>query len=469
MSLIQLRRPWTQQPQEPLGIDSGHPLAARVKFAYVASARRDVVGGRVPTVVSGAYAERATPAGIALASVGSVVSLDFGVHGTGAPSTGAGLAFMAVFREVSTATILPMVSIVSGGVGEASLAANGSYYGTTSAGELLLRKFNTPSVINRGSYADNVVDGAWHCAAGAFTSDAGGYLLSMDGRTLSRNDYEYSMTVLDASGTIRVGGLSADNGGVALAVIMFGGVTQAELNALTAAPWQLFEPQRIWVPVSAGGGGTSVGLAPETDAALALAAKQIAATGIATESDSAQALAALSLVAVGVAAESDAALALDASTPGVVGAASETDTALALVGAQIVPVGVAVESSASLALAAVQAITAGMALEIDAGMSLAGLQARGVGRSDEVDAALGLLPGGSGTGATAAEIWSYTLSSGLTAEATLVAIHTMLSELHLIHGLTAGSPLSVTAASRAAGAVSQAVAEAAGTVTVTRQ
>ena len=72
-------------------------------------------------------------------------------------------------------------------------------------------------------------------------------------------------------------------------------------------------------------------------------------------------------------------------------------------------------------------------------------------------------------GATAAEIWSYTLSNGLTAEQTLVAIHTMLSELHLIHGLTAGSPLSVTAASRAAGAVSQAVAEAAGTVAVTRQ
>ena len=80
-----------------------------------------------------------------------------------------------------------------------------------------------------------------------------------------------------------------------------------------------------------------------------------------------------------------------------------------------------------------------------------------------------LVASGSGTGATAAEIWSYTLSNGLTAEATLVAVHTMLSELHLIPGLTAGSPLSVTAASRAAGAVSQAVAEAAGTVTVTRQ
>lgn len=76
---------------------------------------------------------------------------------------------------------------------------------------------------------------------------------------------------------------------------------------------------------------------------------------------------------------------------------------------------------------------------------------------------------GSGTGASAADIWGYTLSNGLTAEQTVVAIHELLSELHLIHGLTLGSPLSVTAAARTAGAVSQAVAEAAGTVTVTRQ
>lgn len=52
-----------------------------------------------------------------------------------------------------------------------------------------------------------------------------------------------------------------------------------------------------------------------------------------------------------------------------------------------------------------------------------------IGLATETDAALGLLPGGSGTGATAAEIWSYTLSNGLTAEATLVAIHAMLEAL----------------------------------------
>ncbi|MEY2688335.1 MAG: hypothetical protein RL375_2533 [Pseudomonadota bacterium] len=76
---------------------------------------------------------------------------------------------------------------------------------------------------------------------------------------------------------------------------------------------------------------------------------------------------------------------------------------------------------------------------------------------------------GSGTGATAAEIWAYTLTNGLTAEQTLVAVHAMLLDLHLIHGLTTGSPLSVTTAARAAGAVTQTIADNGTTVTVTRQ
>lgn len=73
--------------------------------------------------------------------------------------------------------------------------------------------------------------------------------------------------------------------------------------------------------------------------------------------------------------------------------------------------------------------------------------------------------------ASAAATLVETGVSGLTpSEAADVAdSHTMLSELHLIHGLTAGSPLSVTSVARTAGAVSQAIAEAAGTVTVTRQ
>lgn len=43
-----------------------------------------------------------------------------------------------------------------------------------------------------------------------------------------------------------------------------------------------------------------------------------------------------------------------------------------------------------------------------------------------------------------------------------------LQELYKIHGLESGSPLTVTATSRAAGGVSQTISESSGTVTVTR-
>jgi hypothetical protein len=76
---------------------------------------------------------------------------------------------------------------------------------------------------------------------------------------------------------------------------------------------------------------------------------------------------------------------------------------------------------------------------------------------------------GDGSGATAGQIWSYVLSNGKTAGQTLVEAHAWLSELHLIHGLRAGSPLQVTETARVAGHIAQALREAQGTVTVERQ
>ena len=79
--------------------------------------------------------------------------------------------------------------------------------------------------------------------------------------------------------------------------------------------------------------------------------------------------------------------------------------------------------------------------------------------------------GGSDTaapGASAAQIWAYVLPNGKSAGQNLAEVNTWLYELHLIHGLRAGSPLAVTDAARTAGAVSQTISEGGGTVTVTR-
>ena len=312
---------------------------------------------------------------------------------------------------------------------------------------------------------------------------------------------------------------------------------RALLSRSLSAWAEYLQPQRIWVPVSAGGGiNASVTLtgcsaASAAGATVALGSATAALSGASsaasagTVTASAVSSASITLSGASSASAAGSLLATAGATAVLSGtsSASAAGAVAASAGASVTVVGSAASSAAGALTAtaggnAVATLTGASATSTagsltaggSAGISLAGVGAAGAAGAvtataggaasvtltgASASAAAGILAGfggaqitltgasasgaagsasasagaGSGTGATAAEIWSYTLSSGLTAEATLVAIHTMLSELHLIHGLTAGSPLSVTAASRAAGAVSQAVAEAAGTVTVTRQ
>lgn len=53
----------------------------------------------------------------------------------------------------------------------------------------------------------------------------------------------------------------------------------------------------------------------------------------------------------------------------------------------------------------------------------------GLGQSASRFLGLGFSPGAAAPGASAAEIWSYTLSNGLTAGQNVVAIHAMLTQL----------------------------------------
>lgn len=56
----------------------------------------------------------------------------------------------------------------------------------------------------------------------------------------------------------------------------------------------------------------------------------------------------------------------------------------------------------------------------------------------------------------------------MSAEQTVVEIHAWLRELYQLHGLEPGSPLTVSPIARSVAAVSQTIADVAGTVTVTR-
>jgi hypothetical protein len=68
--------------------------------------------------------------------------------------------------------------------------------------------------------------------------------------------------------------------------------------------------------------------------------------------------------------------------------------------------------------------------------------------------------------ATAAEIWGFPLSGGLTADAALTGANLTSRELHMIHGLQ--GPLVVTPTSRTVGAIVQTISEAGGVITVER-
>lgn len=173
----------------------------------------------------------------------------------------------------------------------------------------------------------------------------------------------------------------------------------------------------------------SVGLASETDSALALAPVQIRAAGLSSETDTALALSGGQQGAVGVAVEADSALALSAVQIRATGTATETDTALALSAVVVVPqdapissirqrpgrgpysfgrmfrpridaltnpnvqsaaTGLASEADTAFARAAVQIKAAGLSVETDTAFALTGGVPGQVGAASETDTALAL-------------------------------------------------------------------------------
>ena len=143
---------------------------------------------------------------------------------------------------------------------------------------------------------------------------------------------------------------------------------------------------------SMGGGGSSgpVGMATETDTALALFARQVQAVGLATATSAALALGGVSIRATGLASSANAALALTPKQIRAVGLASETDTALALTSGMSGPVGLATSTNAAFALAPKQVRGVGLATDTSAALALTARQVGSVGLANETDTALAL-------------------------------------------------------------------------------
>ena len=68
----------------------------------------------------------------------------------------------------------------------------------------------------------------------------------------------------------------------------------------------------------------------------------------------------------------------------------------------------------------------------------------------------------------AADVWSYLLAGGESAEQAVVHTSAQIREVELVHGLVVASPLQVSSTARVAGDVSQTVTDVADTATVAR-
>lgn len=206
----------------------------------------------------------------------------------------------------------------------------------------------------------------------------------------------------------------------------------------------------------------AVGLATETDAALALLPIQILAVGMSTETDTAMALLVSTLAPLtdrigskqnrpgrgpyslgrmfrprldafpspppvtpaGTANETDTAFALLPVQIKAVGRADEADAALALNAGSGAPAGRSDESDTAFALARVQQRAVGQANETDTALALAGVQIRAAGRADESDTAIALTAGSAGSAGLANEADSALALQGKQARAVGLAAET---------------------------------------------
>jgi hypothetical protein len=133
---------------------------------------------------------------------------------------------------------------------------------------------------------------------------------------------------------------------------------------------------------------TAVGLAEETDTALAATTKKTLATGLSSETDTALAATAERTYTVGLASETDEGLPLSTGQTIAVGQAQETDTGLAATAERTYTVGFAEETDTGLAAVAEKTVVVGLAEETDTGLAATTKKILATGLAEETDTGL---------------------------------------------------------------------------------
>lgn len=243
MALI-LRRPWDGQPTDAEGATS-ESIADRLAFLLTPTIGVDAVSGRRITAPT---ARAVTQLGIGNSGVQTL---------SAAPLNGgdcSGLVIAAPISE-SNRRDLWRQAAPGGAYKQICIAANANTSGGASAGQLVVWVYNSGFV----SYATyvGVIDGNLHTYAFRKANGATNFEMFVDGVLRTPSATLAAAFPFDATQVVEFG---ATNSPAVLAAGWNRLLSNAEFLALTGpGAFQLFEPQRIPIPVAAAGGGGATG------------------------------------------------------------------------------------------------------------------------------------------------------------------------------------------------------------------
>lgn len=249
MSGLILPNEWTRQPQTPVGIDWGNPLAKGLRAAVSGISAYDFVTNKFLTV-SGAFTKTATPYGVAhtttAAADSTYIELPFEISGAVSVVT-------VVSRDVSATTtgtgkVAPVIT---------NRTANQANFWEFNLGNGFgaLGDIDKPRLSNNSAgfgtiYADGVALSGNNPATTALTNGRFYTLAAVaaSGATASGSGKMWLFATLTGSYFSLVGRMP-------LALVYDRALSAAEVKSLSDNPWQIFKSQsrRIWV-VGAGGG-----------------------------------------------------------------------------------------------------------------------------------------------------------------------------------------------------------------------
>ena len=422
MKLVPRRIPRTEIPQGPVPLDLSWPLAQRAIVAVTPTFA--ATPGNVVPLVTGASPIGASPPGPAL---------------TG----GAGALLRA---SVPPVTLLGRTSGATGDKRDFTVAfvvsdvANGAWLadrqgGGSSPGVADIQKDGSGNlIVNTGS--GNLFSGQ------AFPSTARVIIISM-GTYLDSGTYIKPRVWFDAVGTDGLGSFGSPNqdsygtitvgdntffgssafpsdnyflGKGALAVVFRGNFTDADAAEFTSAYARMFEPEVVWEAVYALAASGTLG-AVESGSDAAAIDGTVLASG--------------TLVAVETGSDVAALVGLAIATGTMVAVETEASDVADFFGGTVIT-------------------STGTMVVVEAGGDTASFN----GASDVSTVALA--------------VWGYTLPNGQRAEDAFVTLYSLLFELHQIHGLRFGFPLTASSAGRSTGTIEQTIDSDGTTTTLTR-